>query len=200
MPKTHLILAFLWILFGVLHSVFASLTIKQRLASAFPKPFKYYRLLYTLFAALTFGLVVWYQAMLPSPLLFSRQLFTNAIGGVIAALGLLIMGICIKKYFLSLSGLKSLFQERPTHQLMITGIHRFVRHPLYLGTFMAIWGSFLVFPILSLFISNIAITAYTLAGIFFEEKKLIAEFGTAYETYRQTVPMLLPQLRRKPVS
>lgn len=200
MLKTHLLLAFLWILFGVLHSVLAGLGVKKHFAIAFPKTFPYYRLLYTLFAFLTFGLVVWYQLKLASPFLFQRHLFTNAIGVIIAATGLVIMSICIKKYFLSLSGLKSLFQERPVHQLMVRGIHRYVRHPLYLGTFLAIWGAFLVYPLLSLLISNLAITLYTLIGISFEEKKLIAEFGAAYKTYQQTVPKLLPLQRQKPIS
>src|SRR6476646_8394781 len=199
MLKGHVILALLWILFGVLHSVLAALVMKQRFAKVFPQGLKYYRLLYTVFAFLTFGLVVWYQMLLPSPLLYVSHLFTTALGGIVALVGLCIMVICIKKYFLSLSGLKSLFQQRPTHQLMISGIHRYVRHPLYLGTFLAIWGSFIIFPVLSLFISNFLITAYTLIGISFEEKKLITEFGTAYKTYQQTVPKLVPAFSRKPI-
>lgn len=197
MLKAHLILALLWILFGVLHSVFAALAVKQRFAKAFPKTAKYYRLLYTFFAFVTFGIVIWYGIRLPSLLLFQQAFITNVTGGVVALAGLVIMIICIKKYFLSLSGLKSLFQEQPTHQLMINGIHRYVRHPLYLGTFMAIWGAFLFYPLLSLFISNVAITAYTLIGILFEERKLIAEFGTDYQRYQQTVPKLIPAFSRK---
>lgn len=199
MLQAHLVLAVLWILFGVLHSVLAGLHIKQRFATAFPHQVKYYRLLYTIFAALTFGVVLWYLVQLPSPLLFQRNLFTNAIGVVIFVIGFTIMVICIKKYFLSLSGLKSLFQERPTHQLMISGIHRYVRHPLYLGTFMALWGAFLIYPLLSLFMTNVVITAYTLIGISFEERKLIAEFGNAYKTYQKQVPKLIPTFGRKPL-
>jgi protein-S-isoprenylcysteine O-methyltransferase Ste14 len=199
MLKAHLILAVLWILFGVLHSVFASLTIKERFANAFPKQTKYYRLLYTLFAFLTFGLVIGYQLQLLTRFILERSGLSNAIGTIITITGLAIMIICIKKYFLSLSGLKSLFQERPTHELMINGIHRFVRHPLYLGTFLAIWGGFLLYPALSLFISNLAITAYTLFGIRLEEQKLVAEFGLDYKQYQQTVPKLIPSFRRKAI-
>lgn len=197
MWTAHLTLAFLWIFFGVLHSVFASLAVKQRVAAAMPKQARHYRLAYTLFAFLTFAIVVWYQLNVRSPFLFRPQLFTKVIGGAVAFVGLLIMSICIKKYFISLSGLKSLFEERPTAQLMIGGIHRFVRHPLYLGTFLAIWGAALFYPVVSFFIANFFITAYTLLGISLEEKKLIAEFGTAYKTYQQTVPKLIPAFGRK---
>jgi protein-S-isoprenylcysteine O-methyltransferase Ste14 len=198
MLKAHLILALLWILFGVLHSVLASLKLKDSFANAFPKQNKYYRLYYTFFAFLTFGLVLWYQLQLSSPLVFEQSVFSTGTGALLASTGLTIMVICIKKYFLSLSGLKSLFQKRPAQELMINGIHRYVRHPLYLGTFMAIWGLFLLYPVLSLLISNMAITAYTLVGIGFEERKLVAEFGADYQNYQQTVPRLIPSIRRKP--
>jgi methanethiol S-methyltransferase len=199
MLYAHLILALFWIGFGVLHSLLAGLNLKQRFARLFPKQAKYYRLLYTLFAFLTFGLVFWYQVQLPSTFVFQRNLFTNSLGAVAALAGATIMVICIKKYFLSLSGLKSLFQERPAHQLMINGIHRYVRHPLYSGTFLAIWGVFLLYPWLSLFVSNVIITAYTLIGISFEERKLLAEFGDAYTTYQKKVPKLIPAFGRKPI-
>lgn len=199
MLKTHLVLALLWILFGVLHSVLAGLGVKNRFANAFPQWARHYRLLYTVFAFFSLGLTVGYQLTLASPFVFRPRLFSTVVGAIVGGGGLLLMAVCIKKYFLSLSGLKSLFEQRPAHRLMITGIHRFVRHPLYLGTFAAIWGAFLVYPLLSLLLSNFFITAYTLIGIGFEEKKLLAEFGTGYKTYQQAVPKLIPALRRKPV-
>ena len=197
MLNDHVILAVLWILFGVLHSVLAGLGVKQRFANAFPRFAKHYRLLYTLIAFITFAIVLLYLVRMTTYYVYQPNLSTTLAGVLASVSGLLIMGICIKKYFLSLSGLKSLFQEKPSHELMIGGIHRYVRHPLYLGTFLAIWGGFLIYPALSLFISNVVITLYTLIGITFEEKKLVAEFGPAYETYRQQVPKLLPAFRRK---
>lgn len=94
---------------------------------------------------------------------------------------------------MGLSGLRSLVQEENYSELHISGIHRYVRHPLYLGTFLFIWGLFIVFPTLSLLISNSVITIYTLIGIKLEEKKLVLEFKEQYKAYQKTVPKLIPK-------
>ncbi len=92
-----------------------------------------------------------------------------------------------------LTGLRSIITEdKNTSELIITGIHKYVRHPLYLGTFIFIWGLLLLIPLLSLLISNTVITIYTLIGIKFEEEKLIEEFGQSYIEYKNEVPKLLP--------
>lgn len=197
MVEKHFILALLWSLFCVLHSLLASTALKQKLATTMGKSFKHYRLLYTLFAFATLGVVVYYQIELASPYIYSPNTLAMVAGITIGGAGLVIMAVCIKKYFLSLSGLKSLFQEKPATTLMLNGIHRFVRHPLYAGTFMAIWGAFIALPLLSLLIANFIITVYTLIGIELEEKKLEAEFGAEYKTYQQKVPKLIPALRLK---
>jgi protein-S-isoprenylcysteine O-methyltransferase Ste14 len=98
---------------------------------------------------------------------------------------------------MNLSGLRSLVIEDFSNELQITGIHKYTRHPLYLGTFGFIWGLFLLLPYLSLFIANIVITVYTLIGIRLEEQKLINEFGESYVKYRSTVPKLIPFLKPK---
>lgn len=193
MLQAHLILALLWFLFCVVHSVLASLRVKEVLQKKLGAAFRYYRIFYTLFAFASLLLVVGYQVQLASPLVFRSTPFTLAAGGLVALSGLVIMAICIRKYFLSLSGLKSLFQQQPAATLMISGIHRFVRHPLYLGTFLAIWGFFLLLPLWSMVVSHLIITGYTLIGIELEEKKLEAEFGNDYARYRQEVPKLVPR-------
>lgn len=192
-----MVLALLWSLFCVLHSLLAALNIKQWFSARMGARFKHYRLLYTLLAFITLGVVVYYQVMLDSPFVFTPILYTKIGGALIAVAGVLIMGVCIKKYFLSLSGLKSLYHEHATSELMLNGIHQFVRHPLYTGTFMAIWGAFIFYPLYSLLIANFILTVYTLIGIELEERKLEKEFGAAYTTYKQKVPKLFPSFRTK---
>ena len=135
--EQHVILGLAWIFFCVMHSVLANVTIKKKLSLQLGQNFRFYRLYYTLFAALSFLLVLIYQLNLTSPNVFTRSDWSNAAGLIVGITGLAVMAVCIKKYFAQLSGLKTLFTDeiRWGNSLIITGIHRHVRHPLYFGTF-----------------------------------------------------------------
>lgn len=190
----HLFLAGFWTAYCVLHSVLASIKVKKKAQKNFGRWHRYYRLFYTVFAALSLAAVVLYQFSIHSPTLYKRSTGSDIVGATLCGIGLVLMTHCIKKYFLSLSGLKSLFQEAPGAELMINGIHRFVRHPLYTGTFLAIWGLWVVAPSLGLLIADSVITLYTLLAIRLEEEKLVSEFGQQYRLYQLQVPKLIPRL------
>jgi methanethiol S-methyltransferase len=190
----HIILAICWVLYCVLHSVLASLGVKNKLQKTSPKFYRYYRLFYSVFAAVTLFLLIGFQWQLSSPDIFPPTVFSRSVGGLIAIVGLTLMMACIRKYFFSLSGLKNLYQETPSPELMIAGIHRYMRHPLYTGTFLFIWGLWIVFPSAGLLIADVVITGYTLYAIRLEEAKLVAEFGKQYRDYQRAVPKLIPRL------
>jgi protein-S-isoprenylcysteine O-methyltransferase Ste14 len=195
MDISHFILACGWIVYCVLHSVFASVAFKKLAQQKMGKQYGYYRLYYTLFAFVFFVVLIAYLLLMPSFKMFLPTTVTSIAGATITTLGAVIMLVCIKKYFMQLSGLRSLIETRKHDQLMITGIHKHVRHPLYAGTFIFIWGLWLLLPSLALFISNLIITIYTLIGIRFEENKLENEFGEAYREYQRKVPMIVPRGR-----
>ncbi len=192
MRNEHIILAILWIVFCFLHSLLAGHSVKRKAQAVMGRHFKHYRLLYTLFAAVFFIAIIAYQLLMKQDYLFKVSFFHSIAGWVLGLSGLLLMLVCIRKYFMNLSGVKSLVQEHAGNTLIISGVHRYVRHPLYLGTFAFIWGLFLLVPALSLLIANVIITGYTLIGIYFEESKLVDEFGESYTKYQQTVPRILP--------
>jgi protein-S-isoprenylcysteine O-methyltransferase Ste14 len=198
MLTQHLLLAFMWILYCILHSVLASGTVKKFAEKKIRKSFKYYRLFYTLFAFAGFVFIIYYQIIISSVHLFAVTPLLLIIGFSTMIAGLLIMLVSIKKYFMSLSGIKTLISEEPTpNALRIDGVHKYVRHPLYLGTFLFIWGLFILYPFLSLLLANIIISVYTLIGIVFEEQKLQKEFGTAYTNYQTQVPRIIPSFKRR---
>ena len=109
---------------------------------------------------------------------------TNALGAVLVALGLVVRvwaaGVLEKG-----SG------------LCIDGPYRWVRHPLYLGSFVAavglcvmansVWGWLIILPVF--------IILYW-GQMMHEERRLAREFGGLHAEYARTVPMILPMLPR----
>ena len=78
----------------------------------------------------------------------------------------------------------------PPPKLVTSGMYRFVRHPLYFFSLLILWFN----PAMGLngFVFTIASTLYFWIGSIYEERKLLAFFGTAYRDYQQQVPRLIP--------
>jgi len=72
----------------------------------------------------------------------------------------------------------------------VVGLYRIVRHPLMLGFLIAFWcGPDMSYSRLSF---ALAMTAYILIGIQFEERSLIAGLGEFYRAYKKRTPGLIP--------
>jgi protein-S-isoprenylcysteine O-methyltransferase Ste14 len=190
----HLLYALLWLAFGCGHSLLADARIKARL-----KPFfrAGYRLAYNLFALLHIALVV----VAGWVLLGGAEPFARP-GGLIAAqwamtlLGAGVLVAALLRYDLGrLAGTaqlrasakgKFLDDEEP---LKLSGFHRYVRHPLYSGAFLLLWGR-----IADEFTLATAVWAslYLWIGSRYEERRLLARFGDAYARYREQVPAFFP--------
>jgi protein-S-isoprenylcysteine O-methyltransferase Ste14 len=65
---------------------------------------------------------------------------------------------------------------------------------LYTAGLLIIW----LIPVMTwnLLALIIGLTAYILIGIYFEERKLLQEFGDDYAEYRRHTPMLIPGFKR----
>lgn len=193
----HLLLIIFWILYYSVHSVLAATSVKVFFEKELEKYFRYYRLAYSIFATITLIALLYFQYSFKSPVLIKSSLIKYIAVLFLIVPGAKIMGISIKKYFMLLSGVRSIFTAKPVSELKVTGIHRFLRHPLYAGTILFVWGLFFVFPLLNNLIAALLLTLYIFIGISFEEKKLKKEFGKNYEDYILNVPMLFPQFRYK---
>jgi len=189
-------LIILWMLFGLLHSIFAASSFKQAIQARIKNDYKYYRAIYSLFALVSLTAVVWYHFSISSSLFWNVPVAEKVVAAIFLIPALTVMGISIKKYFIDLSGI-DVFLKRRTVQpqrLELGGLHKYVRHPLYFGTLLFVWCIFLWQPSVANLISSICITGYTLIGTYFEEKKLVIVFGEEYISYRKKVPMLVPGL------
>ena len=85
----------------------------------------------------------------------------------------------------------------PTENLVVGGLYRYVRNPMYLAVAATIVGQALLLgqPILLLY----AVAFFVVVGAFvrsYEEPALRRQFGAEYEEYRRAVPAWWP--RRTP--
>jgi protein-S-isoprenylcysteine O-methyltransferase Ste14 len=95
----------------------------------------------------------------------------------------------------SFLGVRQLFDPMDTRtpRLMVRGLYRFVRHPIYTAGFLFMWFT----PVMNtnLLALYAALTLYCMVGARLEEERLVTEFGEAYEAYRRQTPMLIPSPR-----
>src|SRR5258708_31138539 len=103
MNKAHYLLTILWIVYCVIHSFFASVSVKMFIQKFTGSAFKYYRPLYSFFALITLIFMLWFQYSIQSIQVFSGNILTFFTGIIIAVAGSIVMLISIKKYFYQLS-------------------------------------------------------------------------------------------------
>ena len=196
--ETHMsILSILlsFLLWGLIHSIFASLSFKSSLADLLGKSLmRGYRLFYNIFSAISFLPILWLVATLPDAPLYTipapwsyPMLLGQGIGLV-----LLIVGV-LQTDTLSFVGLRQLFEEEKSTSLVMVGLYRLVRHPLYTAGLLVLWLSPQV--TVNSFTMYVGATIYILVGAFFEERKLLCEFGDSYKEYKSHTPMLIPWLK-----
>lgn len=83
----------------------------------------------------------------------------------------------------------------PTERLVVGGLYRFVRNPMYLAVSGAIVGQGLLLARPEPFAYGAVITAVNAAFVrWYEEPTLQRRFGADYTAYRRAVPAWLPRL------
>ncbi|HLI35740.1 MAG TPA: isoprenylcysteine carboxylmethyltransferase family protein [Streptosporangiaceae bacterium] len=95
-----------------------------------------------------------------------------------------------------MDGLGTPLPVAPPEHLVVSGIYRHVRNPMYVSLEAVIVGQALLLGQRRL-LGYAAIVAIPPALFvrFYEEPKLAASFGEEYERYRRNVPRWLPRLR-----
>jgi protein-S-isoprenylcysteine O-methyltransferase Ste14 len=86
----------------------------------------------------------------------------------------------------------------PTERLVIGGLYRYVRNPMYLGVLAVIIGQalFLGRPVLFAYAAAVAVTVVAFVHGY-EEPTLARRYGAAYEQYRRTIPAWYPRRPRR---
>lgn len=94
---------------------------------------------------------------------------------------------------LGLNPIQDYLKGKPVERhstFIVCGPYHWVRHPLYFSVILLIW----LYPELTLdrLLFNVLWTAWIWIGTHLEEVDLRHEFGTAYDQYQRSVPMLVP--------
>ena len=86
----------------------------------------------------------------------------------------------------------------PTERLVVGGLYRYVRNPMYLAVLSIIVGQALVLgqPGLLVYAAVVAL-AFGIFVAAYEEPTLHRRYGAEYDAYRQAVPAWWPRLRRR---
>jgi protein-S-isoprenylcysteine O-methyltransferase Ste14 len=83
----------------------------------------------------------------------------------------------------------------PTERLVVGGLYRHVRNPMYLAVLAAIVGQALILGRAALLVYGAVVAVAFVAFVrLYEEPTLKATFGDAYETYRRAVPGWWPRV------
>jgi protein-S-isoprenylcysteine O-methyltransferase Ste14 len=122
--------------------------------------------------------------------------------GPLAGLGILIFIVGAGIYFacaweFAVRGLGTPAPIAPTKFLVVSGLHRYVRNPMYIGVLLAILGQAALFRALRLAeYGALCILLAHLFVVFYEEPTLRRQFGESYEEYRRSVPRWIPRFWR----
>ncbi|MBN2145850.1 MAG: isoprenylcysteine carboxylmethyltransferase family protein [Anaerolineales bacterium] len=197
MTPSFWIILFSVLIYGLIHSVLASLQIKAHARRWFgTHSDRWFRMIYNGCAGLTLLPILALPVLLVDREIYRIPYPWFIFTGVIQILSLFILLYGLKQTgILSFLGLSQLSKPSPasTPRLVTDGLYRYVRHPLYTAGLVFIW----LFPIMTcnLLAIDIGLTIYILAGAMIEERKLLKEYGPAYGAYRKRTPMLIPFLR-----
>ncbi len=186
-------------LFALPHSIMARPAFKKKWTKIVPEPIERstYVLQSSLFLILLFWFwqpmkgVIWEVAAQPVAYVF-WALFA-------AGWGLVLLATFLIDHF-DLFGLRQpwLFWQEKEYEskpFATPSLYKYMRHPLYLGWFLAFWSTpsmttgHLLFAVVT--------TAYILVAIQLEERDLIDHFGEDYVEYKKTTPMVFPFPKKK---
>lgn len=115
----------------------------------------------------------------------------TTMGWFILACGVLLLLLCVRDFFVAGQG--TLAPWDPPQQLVMVGLYRFVRNPMYIAVIIIISGWVISTHALSLAVYGLLMVAvFHLRVVYGEEPEMLKQFGNHWKHYENSVPRWLP--------
>jgi protein-S-isoprenylcysteine O-methyltransferase Ste14 len=116
------------------------------------------------------------------------------VGGLMIAAGLPVLLDSFARF--ALQGLGTPAPVLPTRHLVVSGLYRYVRNPMYVAVTSLILGQALLFGSLRVLEYGLAVwLAFHLFVLAYEEPTLRGTFGPEYQQFCANVPRWIPRLK-----
>lgn len=139
------------------------------------------------------GFVPWWVTQWEfRPAFFGVDL-TRILGGILIIVG--VPGLVDSFARFALEGLGTPAPIAPPQKLVVTGLYRYVRNPIYIAVVAVIFGQALLFGDWRLlWYGALLWLFFHVFVVMYEEPTLKQTFGTEYESFRTNVPRWIPRL------
>ena len=118
----------------------------------------------------------------------------RVLGGLMIAAGLPVLLDSFARF--AIQGLGTPAPVAPPQHLVVTGLYRYVRNPIYVAVSSLIFGQGLLFGSVSLLEYGLVVwLGFFAFVVLYEEPALLAKFGKEYEDYCARVGRWIPRLR-----
>jgi protein-S-isoprenylcysteine O-methyltransferase Ste14 len=180
----------------MLHSALISRAVTAALQKRFPSSFRFYRILYNLFAVVTLLPVLYYSFSQRGETLVAWTGPWRIISTLLGSVALILFVTGARHYdFRQFVGIRQIKSEKACSVLTddcsldTTGVLSVVRHPWYCAGIFIVWAR----PLdLAAIWTNLVVSGYLVVGSFLEERKLQVQFGEQYTDYQRRVSMFVP--------
>ncbi len=194
MPDGTFLIITLFSAYFAIHSLTASLWLKNLVATKIPALVPYYRLIFNALSLLLALPLVAVVLLYPGEPLWQWRGVGFYVANGLALMATIAFVYSLKMYdmaeFWGLRQMRERSKEvKDMEHFQISTFHRFVRHPWYTIILVILWSRDMGTTQL---LSYSLITLYLVIGSRMEERKLIAYHGEIYRRYRLRVPGLIP--------
>ena len=103
---------------------------------------------------------------------------------------------CVKDFVILGRGTPAPFD--PPTQLVLQGLYRYVRNPMYIGLFLVLLGEAMLYSSFFVLLYSFSLVAAAhIFVVFYEEPRLRRKFGESYEQYLRSIPRWLPRMPQR---